>query len=265
MTHDVSPEELAGIGREEELEEPLVVARDEAARVQLVVAASDDVVDALLLQLLLGGTHVADLGNRVDREREVRRRSRRTLEAEGMPHGAAALVHRRRRERRIADHVAHGIDVRVHCLVARVHLEEPVGVRGDAQRLQSEVLGVAVASHAVENVDGALDALRVCRGRAAASGNPLDLLGPRCGRSRCSPSPAPDGHHLAVEVGQLRGCRGASRSRERREDARVLTPMTPARARACAAGCGGATGSIAVEHDLVVPDVGGRLAASPSR
>ena len=63
-----------------------------------------------------------------------------------MSGGEAALIVSGAGQAGVADHVAHRIDVRQGGAVVVVHLDLAAVVRGDAQVLQTHVLGVAGAA-----------------------------------------------------------------------------------------------------------------------
>ena len=71
--------------------------------------------------------------------------------AERRERGDAALLHGRRRERREADHVADGVDALDRRAVELVDLDLPARVGLDAERLEAEAGGRALAAGRVEH------------------------------------------------------------------------------------------------------------------
>jgi hypothetical protein len=117
------------------------------------------------------------------------------------------LLHRGGSERGIPDHVADRVDVRVAGLEVLVHLEQAVGVRLDADRLEADVVGVAVAADAVEQHVG----LEVAAGAGVAAdvrrpaGLRLDpgvAVGVEDDDAEAAQLLGQDADDLAVEVGE---------------------------------------------------------------
>src|SRR5262249_30726115 len=100
----VDAQQLAAVSMKEHLEEAAVIAQDLTAR-DLVVACDAGLVRYLLpRQLLLGGAHHRDLGNRVDADGKMtRHRPRR--DAEGVTRGQPALLARGGSQARVPDDV----------------------------------------------------------------------------------------------------------------------------------------------------------------
>ena len=89
--------------------------------------------------------------------------------------GEAALIVRGAGQRRIADHVAHGVDVRLRRLVVLVHVDLAAVVRLDADVFQAQPVGVARAAVGPQQNVGVqlLAALQV---QDHAAVGPLDAL-----------------------------------------------------------------------------------------
>ena len=147
---DVHAEHLARVAMEDELESARGVAANLAAGDLAIVGHADLVGHVLVGQLLLGLADEADLGNGVDAVGIKAGVGGRRAIVEGVGRGDAALLHRDRGQRRKADHVADGVDVR--------HLGLVVLVDGDAAALvgfkagggQVEFVDVALAADGVE-------------------------------------------------------------------------------------------------------------------
>ena len=104
----------------------------------------------VLGELALGAPDVADLRDRVDPERQERRRGVR-LEAERVARGEPALLGRGRGQARKADQVADGVDVRHRGAEVLVDRNPPALVGIEADRLEVEAGGRALPAGGVED------------------------------------------------------------------------------------------------------------------
>ena len=147
---DVDTEDLAVIRRGEQLEHAVVVADDLAAG-ELAIARDPDLVgDRGCRELLLRLADVADLGDRVDPDRQepVHRVAR---VAERVTRGESPLLRRGCGEAREPDHVADRVHARHRGLEVSVDLDSAPLVLHHADRLETEAHGRAKPACRVEN------------------------------------------------------------------------------------------------------------------
>ena len=171
-------EESHVVGVEEEFEEALLVADDEAAAVLSVEGAADDIGDFFLAEGFLAFAGAGALGDGVDAEREDAGEVGFVFEVEGVAHGDAALLHGGGGEGREADDIAGGVDVGEGGLEVFVDFEESAFVGFDADGFESEGGGVALATGGGEDgVEGMGAAVLEDGGEFFAGGEGLDFVG----------------------------------------------------------------------------------------
>src|ERR1700761_3504867 len=148
----------------DDLEPARGVAANLSSRDLAIVGHADLIGNIFIGQLLFGLADEGDLRDRIDAVRIVSRIGVRAVVVEGASHGDAALLHRYRRERREADDVADGEDVRRLGAVVLVHRDPSAGVRFDPGILEIEPVDVAAAAYSVKQrvALDALLALQVC-------------------------------------------------------------------------------------------------------
>ena len=143
-----------GLRVEQELDHPVGVARDLPAGVVLEAGAADLVVDALLLELLLGGADRGDLRDRVDAVRQDRRDRGLVADVERVTHGHAALLHGRGGQGGEPDHVADGVDPGNGRAEVFVHPHVAALGQRDAQRLEVQAPRVSGPPRGEEKLVG---------------------------------------------------------------------------------------------------------------
>ena len=129
-----------------------------------------------------------------------------------MADGAPALFHRGRSQGGVADHITHRVDVRMRGLAVLVDLEETAVVGFEADVLETDVLGVAVATEAIQQhvrleLSARVGAASHVRVLAADSldrslGVAVDRVDARAGqRSRQEPRQSPGRSRAATGLG----------------------------------------------------------------
>src|SRR5881396_2145674 len=171
VAEDVDAEQLQGGAVEDELQQPFQIADDLPTRDLLVEGAADLVGNPFLGQLFLGLAYRGDLGDRVDAVGQHRGQGG-LLHAESVTGGEPALLHGRGGQRRKADHIPSGIDVRQLGLIVFVYLELAHLVRRDADGGQVQHVRVGYPSHGVQQYvrDNGLAALE-------SGHDPVSLVG----------------------------------------------------------------------------------------
>src|SRR6059036_828172 len=188
VTDDVHAEQLQRDAIEDELQQAFQVTDDLPARNLLVEGAADLVRHPFLGQFFLALAYRGDLGDRVDAlGQHLGQCGLRYIE--GVATGQPALLHGGRGQRRKADHVPGGVDVRHFGLVVLVHLELARLVRGDARGGQVQHVGVGDPPHGVQQYvrDDGLAALEGSHDAALFVGRDLVELLPQPHRHAVSP------------------------------------------------------------------------------
>ena len=143
VAEHVHAEQTAVIASEHELHEPIGVARDECTTAVVERRDPDLVVEALGLRLLFGDPDGSRLGDGVHAHRRDRVDHLFEVDAERVTCRDAPLLHRDRRERGWADHVAGGVDARRARAVALVDRDVTVVVDVNTRVGETKLLGVA--------------------------------------------------------------------------------------------------------------------------
>ena len=138
-----TPSSRSDVGIEEQLEHAGLVAEDLALG-ELAVAARCPTsygMRAVVSCSSVSPDH-RDLGNRVDAVRQRATACRASASPNMCSAASASLLHRRRRQRREADHVAGGVDVRHRRLEVLVDLDAAARVGLEPGRLEVELIRV---------------------------------------------------------------------------------------------------------------------------
>src|SRR5262244_796228 len=168
LADDVHAEALAAGALEDHFDHPLGVAYDLATAIVAVFVLADDVRSICVFAFFFGFAHLRNLRDRVNAGRKNRGKLGLIVQAKGVAHGEAALLHAGAGQGGRTDDVAGHVDAgdlglkgdRIEPIgafalgIGAFLHQQAVSIDRDAQFLQSQVFCVAVAAESIENCIG---------------------------------------------------------------------------------------------------------------